>query len=71
MGISLKPIPFYTDNIRIRPHTATDAHHLGRAVSLREFAAGRACSLYIIEETGELHAETGTRFMTGPISPKR
>lgn len=68
MGKTLTPIPFFSDAIKIKPHTATEAHHLGREVSIREFAAGRPVALYKVEETGELSAETDTRFMEGPES---
>ena len=53
MGYSVKSIPFFTDEIVLRPHTATYAGFLGRDVSIREFSEGRPCSLEQIEETGE------------------
>lgn len=53
MGYSLTRIPFFTDDIAICPHTATRAEHIGRNITIREFAAGRPVYFELIEETGE------------------
>lgn len=74
MGITLKSVPFFSDAIILRPHTATDAAHLGRKVTLREFAGADRMRLYVIDDGGELLAEVGDagcpgyRFMQGPES---
>jgi hypothetical protein len=52
MGYSVKSIPFFTDDIKIKAHTATHAEHL-RTISIREFSRGRPVSLQQVEETGE------------------
>jgi len=45
----MKPIPFFLDTITLLPHTATAAHHIGRPVSIREFANGEPVGLYLLE----------------------
>jgi hypothetical protein len=56
MGLSLTSVPFFTDTIKIKAHTATHAQHL-RSITLREFSRGRPISLKRIEETGEYFAQ--------------
>lgn len=51
----MKAIPFFTDDIAIIPHSATLAEHLGKPITIREFAGGRPVSLYELEN-GELRA---------------
>lgn len=51
----MKAIPFFTDTIKIVPHSATLAENLDRPISIREFAGGRPVSLYELEN-GELRA---------------
>jgi hypothetical protein len=77
MGYSLRPVSFFSDEIELEPHSASNPDHVGRRVSIREFANGRPCSLSEIEETGELrvvichlcgngrYTSTG-EFMEGP-----
>lgn len=61
----MRPIMFFSDEISIRPHTATRASHLSRPVTIREFAAGGQVRLF--ETGGEMHVERlGGGFMTGP-----
>ena len=64
----MKPVAFFTDDIEIRPHSATDAVHLSRSVRLGDFAQGEPMSLYETED-GELFARTpgmNGRFIEGP-----
>ena len=65
-------IPFYTDDITITPHTATLPEHIGRRVSIREFASGRPAALYRLDN-GEYLVKAGPfgamlDFMEGPES---
>lgn len=69
MSRTLIPIKFFTDDITIEPHTATAREHIGRPVTLREFAEGTPLSLYKIEETGEYHVTNG-QFLIAPGMPK-
>lgn len=63
-------IPFFVDTIAIRPHSATEARHVGRRVTVREFAGEEPVSLW--QDGHDLHLEAGTpgtagyRFVTGP-----
>lgn len=67
MGYSIKSIPFFTDTITIRPHTATNAGHIGRLISVRQFSNGCPCSLEQVEETGEyIVRRKGGDFIQGP-----
>lgn len=61
----MKSIPFFSDEIRIKPHSAVRAGLLDRAVSIREFSNGRPVSLYE-HENGELEARCGNDFIQGP-----
>lgn len=62
----MKTIPFYSDEIKIKPHSATDAKHLCRSISLREFSQGQPVSLYE-HENGELLARLKDgKFIEGP-----
>tara|TARA_R110000751_G_scaffold297166_1_gene406632 strand:- start:535 stop:744 length:210 start_codon:yes stop_codon:yes gene_type:complete len=45
MGYSTQTIPFFSDTIKIKPHTATHGKHLDRAISIKQFTKGAACSL--------------------------
>lgn len=66
MGMTLQPIPFFVDTITIVPHTASDAAHLCRPVSIAEFAQGGPVSLAELSG-GELRASTPSgRFIEGP-----
>ena len=53
MGHSLTPVMFFSDQIKIVPHTATEARHIGRPVSIREFAKGGIVSLAKRDDNGE------------------
>ena len=67
MGQTLESIPFFVDSITIEPHTATKAKHIGRVVSIRQFANNKPVSLRRILETGELIAQTcNGDFIEGP-----
>lgn len=62
----MKAILFFTDDIAIVPHTATEARHLSRPVTIREFANGEPVALYELEN-GEYLARVGReRFIEGP-----
>ena len=67
-----RSIPFFVDTITIRPHTATKAGHIGRRVSVRQFANGRPCRLLQNEETNEYLISIGDggcpgyQFIEGP-----
>lgn len=67
MGYSTQSIPFFTLDITLRPHTATNAKWLNRKVSLQSFCKGQPMYLEQIQETGEYIArlQDGT-FMQGP-----
>ena len=66
MGTTTKTISFFSDEITIRPHSASKAEWLERAVTLREFAAGRPITLEQItsannpDAIGEYIARAGT-----------
>lgn len=45
-----KKIAFFSDEITIRPHTASAAELLDKPISLREFAGEKALSLEQIED---------------------
>ncbi len=67
MGHSLIMVPFFTDDIAIRPHTATSAALIGRKVTIAKFAKGRPVSLSRRDDNGEYIVETiGREFMEGP-----
>lgn len=50
MSTTLAPVPFFADTITLDVDTASKARHVGRRVTLSEFAAGDPISLYRIEE---------------------
>lgn len=43
-------VTFFSDEIRLEPHTASSADLIGRPISLREFAGDKAISLERIED---------------------
>lgn len=57
----MKTISFFTDDIAIIPHTATDARHLSRPVTIREFANGEPVALYELEN-GEYLVKCSQQF---------
>jgi hypothetical protein len=64
----MEPIQFFSDEIEIIPHSATEAGHLSRPVSVREFAKNEPCRLYMTD-ADELYLETYNyphRFIEGP-----
>lgn len=63
--MTLTPIAFWTDDIRLRVHTATEQRFVGRDVTLREFAAEEPVALYETSD-GELIAYRG-----GPMTQSR
>ena len=66
MSITLKAIPFFSDDIVIIPHTATNAKHIGRKVTIKKFAKNKPVSLSRILENGEYLVETiGGEFIQG------
>lgn len=67
MGHSLTSIPFFTDDIAIRPHTATDGDLIGHRVTIARFAKGRPVALRKRDDNGEyVVACAGGDFMEGP-----
>lgn len=56
MGMSTQPVPFFTTDIVIAVHSATDSKHVVRNVSLEAFAEGSPLRLESVAETGELIA---------------
>lgn len=66
MGQTLISIPFWTDDIKVHPHSATKAEHL-RPITLREFVGSQRAVLRRIEETGEYHCyRQDGAFIEGP-----
>lgn len=62
----MKSIAFFSDEITVVPHTATDATDLSRPISIREFSRGQRVSLYD-EGNGDLLVRTvDGRFISGP-----
>lgn len=53
MGVSLKRIPFFADDIAIVPHTATDREHVNKRITIRSFADGQPVCLDRVMETDE------------------
>jgi hypothetical protein len=69
MSRSYTPIWFFSDEITLKPHTATYAHWIERPVSVREFAAGMPVKLSRNDDNGEYLVETNgypVVFMEGP-----
>jgi len=69
MGITLNKVLFFDTNIRIRPHTASDAFKdwIGKTISIGEFSRGRQMRLYLIEGTDEYLFELlDGEFVQGP-----
>jgi hypothetical protein len=63
--MELQPIMFWTDDIRLRVHTATEQRFVGRDVTLREFAGEEPVALYETSD-GDLIAYRG-----GPMTAHR
>lgn len=67
----MKSISFFSDQIEIIPHTATNEWHLRRVVTVAEFANGEPVSLY---ELGNdqllLRTADGRRFIEGRPSAR-
>lgn len=67
----MKNITFFTGDITIKVHTATDARHVNKKVTLGDFAQGERIRLQELEN-GELLATCGRypneRFIEGPQS---
>ena len=53
----MKPIAFFDENITITSHSASEAEHVGRPVSVREFANGEPVGLYLTT-SGDLLCKT-------------
>ena len=65
----IKSIPRFSDTLQLRPHTATNAGHVGRTISIRQFChnGNSPCSLEQIEETGDyIVRRRGGDFIQGP-----
>lgn len=67
----MKNIAFFADDITIKVHTANDARHVNKKVTLVDFARGERVRLQELEN-GELLATCGRypdeRFIEGPQS---
>jgi len=61
----MTPINFFVDTITLDVHTATKKEHVGRKVSIAEFANGNPVSLYKLED-GELFAVVNNKRLPGP-----
>lgn len=69
MGTTLVPVSFIEDELTIRPHTASHAEDIGRAISIREFAGDRHVRIYVIDETDEYYIQRLDKersFIEGP-----
>lgn len=66
----MTPIMFFTDDIKIRAHTATEAKHIGKAVSVRDFAQGKPVSLYELENGDVLLRESALPGQPRPQCPR-
>lgn len=71
MSKTYRSIMFFSDEIAIKPHTATEAQHLNKKLSVRTFSAGKPMRLMEELETGDLVFEQqipggGMRFAVGP-----
>lgn len=62
----MKVVPFFSDEIVITPHTATNVNHVYTRVSIREFAAGEPVSLYELENGELLARKANGQFIEGP-----
>ncbi len=77
MGISTKSIAFFSNEITIIPHTASDGKYLDRPVSIQEFAGNAPVCLEQIESAnnpamiGEYIVRNfkTQEFMQGPEAP--
>lgn len=65
MSKTYKSIPFFSDEIVIRPHAATEREHLDRPITIQRFSGGLPVSLSENEETGALRAECAIGFIEG------
>lgn len=64
----MKAVPYFSDDIKIIAHTATHAEHIGKPVSVREFANGQPVSLYTMHN-GDLmliRNDAQRTFIEGP-----
>lgn len=62
----MKAVPFFTDDIKITPHTATHKAHIDRQVSIAEFSQGQRVSLYELQNGDLLVRLTNGTFIEGP-----
>lgn len=51
MGTTTETVRFFSDEITLKPHTASRADLIGQPVSLRQFAAGRPITLERITDS--------------------
>ena len=69
MGHSLIPVPFTDTGFAIRPHTATDAKHVGKRVTLNKFSRGEMTSVYRRDDNNEfVFKGANGRFAQGPFA---
>ena len=53
MGYSTVSIPFFNQDIAIKPHTATSGKYIGCKITIGQFCGKQRGSLEQIQETGE------------------
>jgi len=70
MGHSLTHVGFFSDEIKLIPHTASLAEHIGRPISIRKFAANQPVSLQKRDDNGEFIATRyfSREFIEGPMA---
>lgn len=62
----MKAVMFFSDRIKIKPHTATRAEHLDKPITVGKFAGERRVALYDMPN-GDLRAERSDGgFIEGP-----
>ena len=62
MGHSLTHVGFFSEEIKLLPHTASLAEHIGKPITLRRFAKNQPLSLQKRDDNDEFIA---TRYYSG------
>ena len=63
----MKPIPFFTGDLSVVPHAASNPDHLGHAVTIEDFSGGKPCLVYDLGDSELLVSLfDSSRFMQGP-----
>lgn len=66
MGKILTSVPFFSDEIRIKAHSATHAVHVERPVSIREFADNQRVGLEQVDNGDYVCSRADGAFIEGP-----